>query len=324
MYKYPQLFYDKQKKIIFDQQLITKAKPMFGYRPDGKKVKDIDPIQRIIPHIMAHRHDSQNLTTYDCPCEPFDSFIKEEAGNGRNYNYMHLVIAGLVRTIAKFPRINRFIMNGRIYMHNAIEISFVVKKNLSPNAADSLVKLRFTGLETIAQIRDKIDAAIRENNHMDANNGTDKLARILTFTPNLIIKCLVGIIKWLDRHSMLPDFIIQLSPFHTSAFITNLKSIKGPSIFHHLYDFGTTGMFFSMGKEALVPVVSGGAVVPGKRMPLQIVTDERFCDGFYFVSALRYLTSLYGHPEQLNKPLEELGADSKVIDRHSFKKSNQE
>ena len=134
----------------------------------------------------------------------------------------------------------------------------------------------------------------------------------------------IGIIKWLDRHSMLPNFIIQLSPFHTSAFITNLKSIKGPSIFHHLYDFGTTGMFFSMGKEALVPVVSGGAVVPGKRMPLQIVTDERFCDGFYFVSALRYLTSLYSHPEQLNKPLEELGADSKVIDRHSFKKSNQE
>lgn len=230
MYKYPQLFYDKQKKIIFDQQLFTKAKPMFGYRPDGKKVKDIDPIQRIIQHIMAHRHDSQNLTTYDCPCEPLDAFIKEEAPKGENYNYMHIVIAGLVRTIAKFPRINRFIMNGRIYMHNAIEISFVVKKNLSPNAADSLVKLRFTGLETIAQIRDKIDAAIRENNHMDANNGTDKLARILTFTPNLIIKCLVGIIKWLDRHSMLPDFIIQLSPFHTSAFITNLKSIKAKGL----------------------------------------------------------------------------------------------
>ena len=194
---------------------------MFGYRPDGKKVKDIDPIQRIIPHIMAHRHDSQNLTTYDCPCQPLDAFIKEEAPKGENYNYMHIVIAGLVRTIAKFPRINRFIMNGRIYMHNAIEISFVVKKNLSPNAADSLVKLRFTGLENIAQIWDKIDAAVRENNHMDANNGTDKLARILTFTPNLIIKCLVGIIKWLDRHSMLPDFILYMGDMLVSKTVRN-------------------------------------------------------------------------------------------------------
>jgi len=297
---------------------------MFGYRPDGKKVKDIDPIQRIIPHIMAHRHDSQNLTCYDCPCEPFDTFMKQESTDGQAYNYMHIIIAGLVRTIAKFPRINRFIMNGRIYMHNAIEISFVVKKNLSPTASDSLVKLQFTGLETIAEVRDRVNAAIQENNHMDANNGTDKLARILTFTPNIIIKILVGFIKFLDRHSMLPKFIINLSPFHTSAFITNLKSIKGPSIYHHLYDFGTTGLFFSMGKESLVPVVAGGQIVPGKRMPLQIVTDERFCDGFYFVSAMRYMTSLYNYPEKLKDPLDSLGKDAKVIDRHSFKKSNKE
>lgn len=297
---------------------------MFGYRPDGKKVKDIDPIQRIIPHIMTHRHDSQNLTSYDCPCEPFDSFMKNESAGGQAYNYMHIIIAGLVRTIARFPRINRFIMNGRIYKHNAIEVSFVVKKNLSETASDSLVKLQFTGLETIAEVRDRVNEAIRENNHMDANNGTDKLARILTFTPNMIIKFLVGTIKFLDRHSMLPSFIIKLSPFHTSAFITNLKSIKGPSIYHHLYDFGTTGMFFSMGKEALVPVVSGDRIEVGKRMPLQIVTDERFCDGFYFVNAMRYLTSLYKYPEKLNEPLSALAEDTKVIDRHSFKKSNKQ
>ena len=38
---------------------------MFGFRPDGKKVKDIDPIQRIIPHIMPTRNDAQNMTEYD-------------------------------------------------------------------------------------------------------------------------------------------------------------------------------------------------------------------------------------------------------------------
>ncbi len=67
---------------------------MFGLRPDGKQVRDIDPIQRIIPHIMRHRHDSQNLTDYDCPCEPLDAFIKGQSALGENYNYMHIVIAG--------------------------------------------------------------------------------------------------------------------------------------------------------------------------------------------------------------------------------------
>ena len=121
---------------------------MFGLRPDGKQVRDIDPIQRIMPHIMRHRHDSQNLTDYDCPCEPLDAFIKGQSALGENYNYMHIVIAGLVRTIALFPRINRFIMNGRIFQRNTIQISFVVKKGLSAEAADTTVKIDFTGLES--------------------------------------------------------------------------------------------------------------------------------------------------------------------------------
>ena len=296
---------------------------MFGYRVDGKQVRDIDPIQRIVPHIMRHRHDSMIYLTVDLPCEPFDEFIKKElaAGNGE-YDYMHIIIAGLVRIIANYPRLNRFVMNGRIFKRNVINISFVVRKAMSIEAPDTTVKLTFTGRETIAEVRDKINAVIEANSDMDANNGTDKLARLITFTPNAIIAFLIGLIKFLDKHGMLPKAIIDVSPFHTTAFITNMKSIKGPSIYHHLYDFGNTGMFFSMGKEAMVPVAKGTEIVTGKRLPFKIVSDERFCDGFYFSSALRVLRKYYAHPEVLKEPLDQLAEDVTVIDRHSFKKSN--
>lgn len=296
---------------------------MFGYRVDGKQVRDIDPIQRIVPHIMRHRHDSMIYLTVDLPCEPFDEFIKKElaAGNGE-YDYMHIIIAGLVRIIANYPRLNRFVMNGRIFKRNVINISFVVRKAMSIEAPDTTVKLTFTGRETIAEVRDKINAVIEANSDMDANNGTDQLARLITFTPNAIIAFLIGLIKFLDKHGMLPKAIIDVSPFHTTAFITNMKSIKGPSIYHHLYDFGNTGMFFSMGKEAMVPVVKGTEIVTGKRLTFKIVSDERFCDGFYFSSALRVLRKYYAHPEVLKEPLEQLAEDVTVIDRHSFKKSN--
>ena len=280
---------------------------MFGFRPDGKIVKNIDPIQRIVPHIMRHRHDSQNYTGIDLPCEPMDAFIKDEMANGGgSYNYMHIIIAGIVRIMALYPRLNRFIMNGRIYKRNSINISFVVKKGMTADAAETTVKLDFTGHETLADIREKINAAIIANSNLNADNGTDKLARIITCTPNMIIAMLVGILKFLDKHGLLPMSIIKVSPFHTTAFVTNLKSIKGPSIFHHLYDFGNTGVFFSMGKESMIPVVEGGKVVAGKRMPFQIVTDERFCDGFYFVSALKVLKDLYSNPSQLKEPLKTL------------------
>jgi len=48
---------------------------MFGFRPDGIRLKGIDPIQRIIPHIMPKRYDAQNMLHRDCPCEPMDQFI---------------------------------------------------------------------------------------------------------------------------------------------------------------------------------------------------------------------------------------------------------
>lgn len=110
---------------------MPKTSPMFGFRPDGKKVKDIDPIQRIIPHIMPTRNDAQNMTEYDCPCEPLDAFIIQQSDKGTEYTYMHLLIAAMVRVYARFPRLNRFIMNGRIYNRNSIQVSFVVKKGLS-------------------------------------------------------------------------------------------------------------------------------------------------------------------------------------------------
>ena len=162
-----------------------------------------------------------------------------------------------------------------------------------------------------------IDEAIKANSKVSANNGTDKLARFLTFIPNCIIKFAVGTLKFLDKHGMLPNAILKLSPFHTTLFITNLKSIKGEAIYHHLYDFGTTGLFISMGKEKMVPVVDNGEIVPGKVMTLDVVTDERFCDGFYFVTALKSLKKLYGDPNLLCERLEELPEDTEVIDVHS-------
>ena len=170
------------------------------------------------------------------------------------------------------------------------------------------------------EIKDKIDNAIKETSKVAETNGTDKLAHLLTITPNFLIKFLVGTLKFLDKHGLLVNGIIKLSPFHTSCFITNLKSIKGPSIHHHLYDFGTTGLFFAMGKEGQKPVVRNDEIVIGKIMPVDIVTDERFCDGFYFVNSMKFLKRLYDDPSLMTENLEELPIDTEVVKSHKLKK----
>lgn len=282
---------------------------MFGRRSDGVKIKNLSAVQQIMPHIMNARHDSQNLYRYQARCEGFDKFIAEELEKGVSFNYMHLVIASLVRLIALRPQLNRFVMNGRIFKRKKIYVSFVVKKSLRDNAEETTVKLELNGTENIYEIKDYIDREVKKNSSVKAKNDTDKTARLLTIVPNGCIKFLMWIIKGLDKHGCLPKKIIEVSPFHTSIFVTNLKSIKIDYIYHHLYDFGTTSLFVSMGKEAMVPVVDNNQLAIGKVMQLGVVTDERFCDGFYYANSLRLWKRIVENPSVLRVNLEKKEED---------------
>lgn len=286
---------------------------MFGFRSDGKRTKNLEPIVKIIPHIMKARHDSQNLFKYEVLCDSIDKFIVEQRENEeKSFSYMHVVIAAIVRLIALRPQLNRFVVNGRIYRRNNIYVSFVVKKSLRDDVVETTVKLKFDGTEDIDTIKEKIDESIRKNSTRKVKNNTDKLARFLTRVPNLFIKIGVGFVKLLDRYGMLSRKTIDASPFHTSFFITNLKSIKTDYIYHHLYDFGTTGLFIAMGKEQMKPIVTkDNKLDVGKVMTLGIVTDERFCDGFYYANSLRLLKRIMENPNVLKEKLEKKVEDIK-------------
>ena len=109
---------------------------------------------------------------------------------------------------------------------------------------------------------------------------------------------------FLDKHNLMPKAVIEASPFHTSLFITNLKSLGINHIFHHVYEFGTTGLFFAMGKEKKVTVVKGNEVVVQKHMGFGLTSDERFCDGLYFARSLRYMKKAFRNPKLLEQPLD--------------------
>lgn len=285
---------------------------MFGKRPDGRRLRTVDPLQLITGALMKRRYDSMNMYEDTINCESWDNYIKEKEAEGIKLGYMHIFIAGIVRIIALKPRLNRFVMNGKIYARDKIWVSFVVHPELHIDSPDTTIKLCFEGTETILEIAEKINEAIRkETVQRTEENGTDKLARFFTAMPSFVMNTVVGTLMWMDRHNMLPKFIIDLSPFHTSFFITNLKSLGINHIYHHTCDFGTNGLFFAMGKEKQIPVVDKGEIVIQKHMGFGLVSDERFCDGLYFALALREFRKLMRNPAILEKPLEEKVEDVK-------------
>lgn len=283
---------------------------MFGKRPDGRRIKNVDPMQLITGFLMKKRYDSMNMYEDTFNCEAWDQYIREKREQGIKLGYMHIFIAGIVRMLAKWPRLNRFVMNGKLYARPKIWVSFTIHPELHIDSPDTTIKLCFEGTETILEIAETINEAIRKETVLRTEeNDTDKLARVLTSLPSWVLNIVSSVLMWMDRHNMMPKSIIEFSPFHTSFYITNLKSLGINHVFHHTTEFGTNGLFFAMGKEKQIPVAENGEVVIQKHMGFSLVSDERFCDGLYYALALRELRKIMRNPKILETPL-----DKKVED----------
>lgn len=287
---------------------------MFGRRSDGKLIKTIDPITKLMPHIMKERNDAHVLAPLEVECNGMDEWIFKERRLGRRFTYMDLIVAGLVRTLAIRPKLNRFVVNSRFYKRNQIQISFMIKKQLKDTAEEGAIKLTFDGTETIYDIHEKMQKEIDQNAHLSSENDTDKLAKLLTIVPHFMIRGLVNFLMWLDRIGHLPKSVIDASPFHTSLFLTNMKSIKMGYVYHHIYNFGTCSVFLSMGKERYVPVVvDADEEKIGIRKIITIggAVDERITDGLYNSNSIREFVKMLLNPAVLETPLEKREEDQK-------------
>ena len=254
---------------------------------------------------MKKRYDSMNMYEDTFNCEAWDKYIKEKEEQGIKIGYMHIFIAGAVRMLAKWPRLNRFVMNGKIYARPKIWVSFTIHPELHIDCPDTTIKLCFEGTETILEIAEAINEAIRKETTLrQEENSTDKMVRFFTAIASCILNIVASVLMWMDRHDMLPKSIIEFSPFHTSFYITNLKSLGINHVYHHTCEFGTNGLFFAMGKEKNIPVAHKDEVVIEKHMGFSLVSDERFCDGLYYALALRDFRKVMRNPAVLETPLE--------------------
>ena len=286
-------------------------KTMFQKRKGARYLKTLTPIERIMPHVMPKRSDSQVFFTDDIDCTNIDKYIKEKREQGIDMTYLDVFVASAVRLYAKRPALNRFVMGGRIFANEKIWVSMALKKSLRDNEPSTTIKIPFTGHETIFEVKERFDAQIHANKEAGSSNGTDKLAKALTSIPNWVMRWAFGLIRFLDRSSLLPEAITDLSPFHGGLFITYLKSLGIPGIYHHIYDLGTIGQFIAVGKERMAPIVDQktGEIRAARIMTMMVVADERICDGLYYARSMRLFRRILENPWGLEEPLDVVEKD---------------
>ncbi len=289
----------------------TKRKRRWGDRKEGRKLRTIDPMFKIMPYIMTRRSDSQNFFTEKLDITEAEKFCREQIREGRkNFSILHVIIAAYIRVVSQRPAINRFVSGQKIYARNDIEVLMTIKKKMALDGEETCIKVKFEPTDTVYDVYDKFNKVVEENKGEAEANNTEKMAKFLRHIPGWLVRFFVKLLNWLDYHGWLPKFILDLSPFHGSLIITSMGSLGIRPIYHHIYDFGNLPVFVAYGaKQHGVKMDDEGNVKKYRYIEMKVTTDERICDGYYFASAFKMVKKLFENPSVLENPPEKIIED---------------
>ncbi len=269
-------------------------------RKDGIRLKITDPMYTVAAHVMDKRVDSMNMITIDIPVDPVANYVHRKRDEGLKISRLAVLLAAYIRVIDEFPKLNHFVVNSNIYARNELAVGMVVLQGGDITQSGTMSKIYFQPTDNVYKVQERLTEYIDENRKENPENGTEKIIAALLSIPGLL-RIGVKVLRWMDKHGMLPKSIIDMSPFHISLVITDLASIRTNAIYHHIYDFGTTSVAMAMGINREVPKRKGGEIIHEKCMPLGIVMDERIASGSYFALAFRRFQDYMAHPEKLEE-----------------------
>ena len=283
-------------------------KPMFGFRPEGRRVRHLDPIVQATPYLMPMRCDAIVFLHHDVEYETLMHYIADKSRNeGVKITFLEVIIAAYVRAISQVPEVNRFIMNKQYYNRNELTCAMTVLMNTTDGSLkENVIKVKFDPSDTIYDVAARLVTKIEANREPEKPSFAIKLASFALAVPGFTT-VVAGLLRGLDRYGLLPRAVIDELPFHTGMFITNNASIGLHSVYHHIYNFGNTSMFFGLGTpDRGYTVDAKGAPKRWCTLPIGITVDERVCGGAVFAKLFTWMKRCLRNPELLDVPPEQV------------------
>ena len=292
---------EKYEGIIqYDTPPYKKYKKRFGDRYDGRLLRSIPPMSKLMPYLMKVRADSQNHFEAEIDIHNAELYLAQKKKEGyTDMGMLHVFLAAYVKVVGERPAINRFIAGQKIYHRDNLECLMTIKKDMTLDSQDTCIKVEFDPRDNIYNVYKKFQLAVIEAKNEEGD--FDKVIGGLAKLPGLMLRAIVGILQFLDYFGMLPKALHKVSPFHGSMIITSMGSLGIPAIYHHLYNFGHLPIFLSYGKMFTKEVtLPDGTKENHHFVTFKVVTDERICDGFYYASAFKQMMRYVNHPEVLD------------------------
>lgn len=280
-------------------------KKKWGDRKDGVWLKDLPPLNRIMPGLMPNRADNEAYISVDIDLRPLDAYLakKNEGRTEDKYTYFHLISAAIAKAFVLRPRMNRFIVNNKVYQRKDLTVAFVVKKKFDDHSEEGLAFLKYDTDETIGSYHSKIMSVIHQTRRDGASDTSSGAMDIVSKLPQWLINFIIRTTLWLDKHGWAPQALIGTDPNHAAIFLTNLGSIGLEGGYHHLVNWGTNSCFIVLGKKYMkMEYDRSGHSDLHEVIPLGITLDERIADGYYYSGTVALVKELLAHPELLDLP----------------------
>ena len=287
-----------------------KFHPTWGDRIEGRQVRTAQVMEQITAYFMPERTGANNLFSESVEITELERYIRQKRKEGLSgFGITHAVVAAYVRTVARYPALNRFIAGQRIYSRGEdIAVCMTVKKELTAEAPDSLIKVHLHPGDTAADVYRKFNEEVEKAKNEMETTADSTVAGFMKI-PRLVLKFAIWLLKCLDYFGLIPEFLLEVSPFHGSVYFTNVGSLGIKPVHHHLYDFGTVPAFCAFGRKRRAEEIKDGQIVERKYLDMTFNLDERICDGFYYASVIKYFLRVLSHPEALDLPPETIEQD---------------
>ena len=285
-----------------------KKKRKWGDRRDGRYVKS-PGLQTVMGYLFPKRTDCEVYLHDTLDVTEVMKYLEErnKGREDRKITIFHCAITALARMVKERPLMNRFIQGYRMYERDEITLSFVVKRRFADGAEESLMVLTARDDDTLDTISDRIIGNVKETRKSEhSTGGIDKTLDAFAALPRLVLIIAIRIIRWLDFWGINLDALTEGDPNYTTILASNLGSIKGPAVYHHLNNYGTNSIMVTFGtvhnEERLL---DDGSKEIRKVIDVGETLDERIADGFYFVRSLNLVKHMLANPELLEKPIGE-------------------
>ncbi len=270
---------------------------MWRHRVDGDLVPGLPRTRRVMPYIMRGRNEAAVYMEHDVALRKTDAFIRawNLANPGLRIDVFHVAAWALRDTLERNPTMQRFVAGGRLYDRRGIWFSYAIKTKLETGAPLLVVKRRFDLDRSFAAMVLGIQETETAYRRGEAARVEQELGLLFAF-PGFVRRLLMRGVDVADRLGLLPRSFIENDPMYASAFLANMASFGMPPVYHHLYEYGTCGVFGSLGR----PVTDPGSPTsgPDRRRTMQVrwTFDERAEDGLAAWFAIRRFRQVMEDP----------------------------